>query len=61
MAQEAAATLRVPVLFILFFCGVNFVFIQSGDYPPEDLANFGYKLNIIVKISNIFLYFWLPT
>jgi len=33
----------------------------SGDDPPEDLANFGYKLNIKVKISNIFLYFWLPT
>jgi hypothetical protein len=32
---------------------------QSGDDPPEDLANFGYKLNITVTISNFYIFGYL--
>jgi hypothetical protein len=33
---------------VLFF-RVNFVISQSGDDPQEDLAKFGYNLNMIKK------------
>ncbi len=33
---------------------------QSGDHPKEDLAKFGYYVNMTVK-KIILLYFWLPT
>ncbi len=32
---------------------------KSGDDPQEDLARFGYKLNMKVKSLNVLLCFWL--
>ncbi len=35
---------------------------QIGDHPQEDLARFGYKLNMkLIFFKNILLLFWLPT
>jgi hypothetical protein len=43
------------------FFGASLHYSQSGDDPQEDLARFGYKLNMKVNFQKILLYFWLPT
>jgi hypothetical protein len=32
---------------------------KSGDDSQEDLARFGYKLNMKVEFLNVLVYFWL--
>jgi len=39
------------------FFFVNFVISQSGNDPREDLAKFGYQLNLKVELLNILFYF----
>jgi hypothetical protein len=42
--------------------GAILYYTQSGDDPKEDLAKFGYKLNMKAMLKkNILVYFWLPT
>jgi hypothetical protein len=46
------ASLQGNVFFL-----VNFVISQSGNDPHEDLAKFGYKLNLKVELLNILFHF----
>jgi len=44
------------------FFGLILCCSQSGDDPQDDLAMFGYKLNMkAIFFKDILLYFWLPT
>ncbi len=44
----------------VFFFLAMLCYSQSGNDPQEDLARFGYKLNMKVNfLKNILLYFWL--
>jgi hypothetical protein len=46
----------LPVFFEAILC-----YSQSGDDTQDNLAKFGYKLNMKIILQNILLYVWLPT
>jgi hypothetical protein len=46
-------------VYLFNFFGNFVLYSQSGNDQQEDLAKFGYKLNMKLKFQNIILYLWL--